>query len=348
MAVGGSLLLALGLVGLALLPGEQPAMAAVAFALCGAGFDLVHEVLDAAAVPSDGPAVQASAVSIGARHAGLVVGLILIAPVLSSSLEAGIDRATLTATRTMLQTELPLSDKLPVTWALRTAIEDAPRGQVPDLAGEFDERGAEGDNAMARARDGLMDAVTDAVTRSFRPAFGVAAALATLSALPALAVALGGSRVREASGGRRTLATVGIGALGLAVFALFAAQLAAGARDVGEYVAEDPCTASPDTYPGDGIDGAVQGIALSALNGAACELGTTRERLVLSIDPESGYADVTWDDDTAEEALRVGAHRAIDDANDRDSIPGWVAAILGFAADRAPIGWLVEQLPIPG
>ncbi|MET0323908.1 MAG: MFS transporter, partial [Ilumatobacteraceae bacterium] len=178
VSVGGALLLAVGLVGLALLPGEQPIMAAVAFALCGAGFDLVHEVLDAAAVPADGPAVRASAVSIGARHAGLVLGLVLIAPVLSSSLEAGIDRATLGATQTMLQTELSLRDKLPVTWALRTAIEEAPRGQVPDLAGEFDERGAEGDNAMARARDELMDTVTDAVTRSFRPAFGVAAALA--------------------------------------------------------------------------------------------------------------------------------------------------------------------------
>ena len=51
VAVGGSLLLALGLVGLALLPGEEAALAAVAFAICGAGFDLVHEVLDAAAVP---------------------------------------------------------------------------------------------------------------------------------------------------------------------------------------------------------------------------------------------------------------------------------------------------------
>ncbi|MET0147291.1 MAG: MFS transporter [Ilumatobacteraceae bacterium] len=348
VAVGGSLPLALGLVGLALLPGEQPVMAAIAFALCGAGFDLVHEVLDAAAVPSDGPAVRASAVSIGARHAGLVVGLVLIAPVLSSSLEAGIGRATLSATSTMLETELPLSDKLPVTWALRTAIEDAPRGQVPDLAGEFDERGAEGDNAMARARDSLMDAVTDAVTRSFRPAFLVAAGLAALAAVPALLVALGASRTVEATGTSRTLSTVGIGLLGVAAFALFGAQFAAGAAGVGEYAAADPCTAPPDTYPGGGIDGAVQEIALSALNGAACELGTTRERLVLSIDPESGYGDVTWDDATAEEALRVGAHRAIDDANDRDSIPGWVAAIMGFAADRAPIGWLVERLPIPG
>ena len=273
VAGGGALLLALGLLGLALLPGEQAVMAAVAFALCGAGFDLVHEVLDSAAVPADGPAVQASAVSIGARHAGLVVGLILIAPVLSASLEDAIDRATLGATRTMLETELPLSDKLPVTWALRTAIEEAPRGQVPDLAAEFDERGAEGDNAMARARDDLMDTVTDAVTRSFRPAFGVAALLAALAAIPALVVAFAAPRAHAGSVRRRELSTLGVGALGLAGLALLGAELASGARDVGEYVAADPCAAGPDPFPGDGLDASVQRIALSALNGAACELG---------------------------------------------------------------------------
>jgi hypothetical protein len=129
---------------------------------------------------------------------------------------------------------------------------------------------------------------------------------------------------------------------------LLGVELANGARGAGEFVAQDPCTAPADSYPGDGLDASVQRIALSALNGAACELGTTRERLVLSLDENSGYDDVDWDKDTMEHALKVGAHRAIDDANDRDAIPGFVAAALGFAVDRAPIGWLVDRLPIPG
>ncbi len=347
VAVGGSMLLAVGLAGLALLPGEEATMAAVAFAICGVGFDLVHEVLNAAAVPADRPAVQASALSVGARHAGLVLGLVVIAPVLSSSLGDSIDRATLGATRTMLETELPLSDKLPVTWALRTAIEDAPRGQVPDLEAQFNERGADGDNAMARARDELMDSVTDAVTRSFRPAFAVAAALAAAATIPALAVAMSTqpAAARRARPAKR--ATVGIGVVALVGLALLATEFAAGARDVGKYTAADPCTAGPDPYSGDGLDGTVQRIALSALNGAACELGTTREQLVLSVDPDSGYDHVTWDDDTVERALRVGARRAIDDADERDSIPGWIASVLHLAADRAPIGWLTERLPLP-
>jgi MFS family permease len=347
VAAGGALLLAAGLAGLALLPGAEPAMAAVAFAVCGAGFDLVHEVLDGAAVPADGPAIRASAVSIGARHAGLVLGLALIAPVLSSSLDAGIERATLGATQTMLTTDLPLSDKIPVTWALRNAIEEAPRGQVPDLAGEFDARGAEGDNAMAQARDALMDTVTDAVTRSFRPAFAIATLLAALAAVPALLV-VGRSPRRAGSGARRLVGTIGVGVLGLVGIGLLATELAAGARDVGQFVAEDPCTAPPDPYPGDGIDASVQRIALSALNGAACELDTTRERLVLSLDRSNPYGDVTWDDEQLEVALRIGAHRAIDDANDRDAIPGWAAAALGFLVDRAPVSWLVDRVDLPG
>jgi MFS family permease len=349
-AGGGALLLAIGLLGLAFLPGAHPVFAAIAFAVCGAGFDLVHEVLDRAAVPSDAPAIRATAESVGARHAGLVLGLALIAPVLSSSIEAGVERATLGATQTMLTTELSLRDKLPVTWALRTAIEEAPRGQVPDLAAEFDERGAEGDNAMARARDDLMETVTDAMTRSFRPAFIIAAVLAALAAIPALLVAGWTWRLRRAMPATRAerWGTAGVALLGAVGVGVIAVELAAGARDVGEFTAEDPCTAPPDPFPGDGLDASIQRIALSALNGAACELGTTRERLVLSIDPDSGYDDVTWDDETAEEALRVGARRAIDDADERDAVPGWVASVLRFAVDQAPIRWLVERLPIPG
>jgi MFS family permease len=349
-AVGGPVLLALGLAGLAYLPGAEPAMAAVALALCGAGFDIVGEVFAPVAVPEGAPPVQAATASIGARHAGLVLGLLLIAPVLSKSIDDGIDRATLGATRSMLEVNLPLSDKLPVTWALRTAIEEAPHGQVPDLPKVFEEKGASKNEKLAAARDGLMETVTDAITRSFRPAFGVAAILAALAAIPALVVVRPrrGTTVAATRSGSRLAPSLAIGGLLVIGGGLLVVEHSAGAADVGEFVAVDPCTAPPDTYEGKGLDAVVQRIALSALNGAACDLGTTRERLVLSLDENSGYEDVTWDKPTAEEALRKGAKRAIDDADDRGSIPGWVAAALKFTVDHAPIGWLVDRLPIPG
>jgi MFS family permease len=346
--VAGALVLAGGLVGLAFLPGERPVLAGIALALCGVGFDLVGDALGPAAIPPDAPAVRAATVSVGARHAGLVLGLVVIAPVLATSLEAGVDRATLGATRSMLEAELELRDKLPVAWALRTAIEEAPRGQVPDLEAVFDERGADSNADLAAARDGLIDTVTEAITRSFRPAFVAAALLAASAAVPALIVSVRrrGAPTEDARRARGT--AVAVGAVAAVGVALIAVELADGARDVGEYEAADPCTAPPDTYPGDGLDAVVQRVGLSALNGAACDLGTSRERLVLSLDPDSGYDEVTWDQDTAEEAMRAGAHRAIDDADERDSIPGFVASALHFVVDRAPVGWLVERLPLPG
>ena len=157
----------------------------------------------------------------------------------------------------MLTTDLELSEKLPVTWDLRSAIEDAPRGQVPDLARVFDERGAEGDNSLARARDELLDTVTDAVTRSFRPAFGIAAVLAALAAIPTVIVvgrSPHGRRVWPAR--RRRVSAIGIGALVDRRRRPARCRGGRGAWSVGEFTAEDPCTAGPDPYPGDGLDAA--------------------------------------------------------------------------------------------
>ena len=89
----------------------------------------------------------------------------------------------------------------------------------------------------------------------------------------------------------------------------------------------------------------MQRIALGGLNGAACELGTSREGLVLSLDPEAGIGDVTWDRDTAAEALQSGTARAIDDAVERGTLPGWAGRVLRFVVERAPIDWLLNQLP---
>ncbi len=67
---------------------------------------------------------------------------------------------------------------------------------------------------------------------------------------------------------------------------------------------------------------------------------------MLSLDENSGYNDVHWDKATLEDALNKGAHRAIDDAEELDAIPGWAGSALGFLVDQAPIGWLVERIPI--
>lgn len=131
-----------------------------------------------------------------------------------------------------------------------------------------------------------------------------------------------------------------LAALGLAAVVLIAVELSRGALDYGESIAADPC-AQRQPFPGDGFEATLQRIALDGLDGAACELDTTREELVLSFDSELG-GDVEWDEETLERALRSGLEEAIVDAEERGSIGGLEASILREVVSRAPLDWLIE------
>src|SRR5262249_31110676 len=72
-AAAGALLLAAGLAALALLPSASGWFAAAGLALCGVGLGLAVPVLTRRAVQPDDGLVHDGAVTIGARHAGLVV-----------------------------------------------------------------------------------------------------------------------------------------------------------------------------------------------------------------------------------------------------------------------------------
>jgi hypothetical protein len=129
--------------------------------------------------------------------------------------------------------------------------------------------------------------------------------------------------------------------LGLAAVALLALELALGALSVGETYLADPCTARP-AFEGGGIDGAVQRFALSGLDGAACELHTTREELVLSFVPASGVEPVRWDRPTIDRALKAGFDKAAEDlAGD-----GVAGRLLELALDRLvtpSLAWFLDQ-----
>jgi len=123
--------------------------------------------------------------------------------------------------------------------------------------------------------------------------------------------------------------TFALGALGLAAVALLAVELALGALSAGETHPADPCTSKP-AFDGGGFDGAVQRFALTGLNGAACELHTTREEFVLSFVPAAGVGETRWDRPTIEHALDVGFDKAAEDVAG-DGIAG---RLLKLAIDR--------------
>ncbi len=129
-------------------------------------------------------------------------------------------------------------------------------------------------------------------------------------------------------------------ALFVGAVALVGIEFANGAADAGTLAVRDPCEVRT-AFPGEGLDATFQRIVLDGLDGAACDLGATREELVLSLSPRSN-ADIRWDDETIERALRAGLLGAIDDAEQRGSLGAFVAVVLRQVVERAPVQWLID------
>jgi hypothetical protein len=95
-----------------------------------------------------------------------------------------------------------------------------------------------------------------------------------------------------------------------------------------------------------------EGIALSALDGAACELGVTREELTIALADEGSL------DSFAEErgleraqveaAISAGLLRAVDDAELQGQLSGTLASLARLIVENVPVGvaiGLFDSLP---
>jgi MFS family permease len=180
---GGSALLAAGLVGLALLPSASVGLAIWALALCGAGLGLAVPALSDAALHRGAGLTRSGTLTVGARHAGFVLALALIAPLLASRVPAAGDRALLRGTAVLLDAPIGLDKKVPVALDLRKAFDRAQAGETPDLKQPFNAHGAANDPALASVRDRLADAIAATITRASRPAFFLCAGFAALALL---------------------------------------------------------------------------------------------------------------------------------------------------------------------
>jgi predicted MFS family arabinose efflux permease len=185
---GGAALLGLGLVALALLPSSTVAYVVLALVFCGAGLGLAVPLLSGNALDLDSGATRSGTLTVGIRHLGLVLALAVIAPLLARDLPAAGHRASLRATAVLLDAPVPVTKKIPIALGVARELDRAKAGQVPDLAGPFDEQGAHSDPALRQARDRLVGAVEETITRAFRPAFLFSAALAAAALLLAALV----------------------------------------------------------------------------------------------------------------------------------------------------------------
>jgi hypothetical protein len=187
--VAGGVLVALGLVALALLPRDGAIVPLLALAVCGAGLGLALPVLSERALAGGG--LQRNAlVTVGARHLGLVAALALVAPVLSNTLPSAAHRAERQATAIVLDAPVGLTKKVPVALDLGSAFHRARSGELPNLAAPFDAHGAHSDKDLARTRDTLVGTIHRSIAQAFRASFALCAAFA----LAAAAVGLAGRR----------------------------------------------------------------------------------------------------------------------------------------------------------
>ena len=129
------------------------------------------------------------------------------------------------------------------------------------------------------------------------------------------------------------------------VVTLLVAAVAVVVAEVGKSATEGPVKiASPckprAPFAGQGIDATIQRVVLDGLDGAACRLHTTREELVLSL--RGGTGSRRWDQHTIDTALRAGLLRAVDEADRRGDIPGFLVPVVRRVVETVPLDKLIE------
>jgi hypothetical protein len=144
-------------------------------------------------------------------------------------------------------------------------------------------------------------------------------------------------------------------AIGWAIAAsvgLVVVYLALGGASYAPAKVADPCAPREWRDPG-GFQAVAEQIVLSALDGAACELGVSREEIVLafasreSLQQFARAQGVGLED--MEELARSGLVRAIDDAEQADALDPTVADLLRGLARRIPVSEVLDLLELfPG
>jgi hypothetical protein len=273
-ASAGCALVGGGVLALAVLPGAAAGWVVAPEVLAGVGMGMALPALAGELLPERTPGQAAWLLA--ARHAGITLALLLIAPVAAAQLDGAVADVRERGAALILDAKLPPLDKLELAGPLvadldpvdpRDALRAALDAQAPRFADDPEQR-REYAELTERADETLVSGIED----GFRIAFVIAGALALAGAFVVLP--------RESRS--RTLALAATAAA-LALPALHAVarpEIAPAAVAIA-----DPC--AQRELPGTGgIDGFVQDAALAALDRAACRFGSSREELALALADE--------------------------------------------------------------
>ena len=182
----GIVLVAGGLAALALLPRAAWEWTVAPQVLVGAGIGLALAALTERAVAGRAEQVVHGGWTLAARHAGVVVGLLLLAPVLTSALDRNEQDALVAGAAAVIDSGIPPLDKLRLAQDVLIHVESAEARELPDIAAPFSDRPDSAEYRSLLAR--LQDELDRAVTSAFSGPFLLAAAFALAALVP---VALG-------------------------------------------------------------------------------------------------------------------------------------------------------------
>jgi hypothetical protein len=131
------------------------------------------------------------------------------------------------------------------------------------------------------------------------------------------------------------------------VAAVLVPYLALGGASYEPTPVADPCVVREWRDPG-GLEEVLEQIVLSALDGTACELGVSREDLVLAVRDEASLEAFAEENgisrDDAERSIEDGLARAVDEAEEAGAIEGVVASLARRVVESVPPWLILETL----
>ncbi|HET6570330.1 MAG TPA: hypothetical protein VFG58_02450 [Solirubrobacterales bacterium] len=133
----------------------------------------------------------------------------------------------------------------------------------------------------------------------------------------------------------------------VASLALVLSYLAAGGASYEPVKVQDPCEPRPWRHP-EGLEQLAEQFSLSALDGAACRLGVSRETLARALATPASRERFAKRYGLSEaeiaRAVRAGLLRAVDDAERAGALNPLLAAPLRAALRRIPIDQAIELI----
>ena len=138
-----------------------------------------------------------------------------------------------------------------------------------------------------------------------------------------------------------------VGALVVSL-ALVGIYLAAGGASYTPTKSQNRCDPRPPAETSGGLEGLAERFTLSALDGAACQLGVSREQLARALATKANRERFAKrfhiGDEELAKAIRAGLLRAVDDAEEHGELNAILAAPIRVTIEHVPLEESIELI----